>query len=431
MTTTKPAVFLRNPTAFTLFGVVAAFCTYGCAYAFRKSITATTFEGMAFAGINYKIWLVTAQVLGYALSKRIGIKVVSEMTPGQRALRILQFIGLAELALLGFALVPAPWNIPFLLLNGLPLGMVYGIVLGFLEGRRQTDALVAGLTASFIFASGFVKTVALILRNSWGVSEFWVPFATGLLFVVPLLLSVYALTLLPPPTDADRLERTDRQPMGPEQRRAFVRNFSGGLIAFIAAYVFLTAFRDFRDNFGPEILKSAGITDPAIFTQAETIVAVVILIVMGALQLIKRHFLAFQLINAVMIGAAILVGASTWLFQLGYLPAGAWFTLVGVGLYAAYVPCNGLYFERLVASFQYVSTVGFVVTLADWWGYLGSVGVLLYKNFGQPNISFMDFFIYGAYGLSVLYALLIGMSYLAFAKKFADKTESETQLVLS
>lgn len=413
------ARILRRPTALMLFGAVAAFCTYGCAYAFRRGITGMTFDGMEFGGVSYKIWLVTAQVLGYALSKGIGIKVIAEITPAQRAIRILQLIGLAELALLGFALVHAPWNIPFLLLNGLPLGMVYGIVLGFLEGRRQTDAMVAGLTASFIFASGFVKTVALTLRNNWGINEFWVPFSTGLLFVVPLLLSVYALTRLPAPTTDDHVQRTQREPMNAEQRRQFVRTFAGGLLAFIISYVMLTAFRDFRDNFGPEILRSVGITDPAVFTQTETIVAVVILILMGSLQLVRRHFLAFQLINAVMVGAALLVGVSTWLFQRGVVSPGAWFTLMGVGLYMAYVPCNGLYFERLVASFRYVSTVGFVVTLADWWGYLGSVGVLLYKNFGQPNISFLDFLIYGAYGLSVAYAVLVGISYWSFSRQFS------------
>ncbi|TAE46277.1 MAG: hypothetical protein EAZ89_20385, partial [Bacteroidetes bacterium] len=295
MTTTRS--FLRHPTALTLFGAVAAFCTYGCAYAFRRGITGMTFDGMEFAGVSYKIWLVTAQVLGYALSKGIGIKVIAEITPEQRALRILQLIGFAELALLGFALVPAPWNIPFLLLNGLPLGMVYGIVLGFLEGRRQTDAMVAGLTASFIFASGFVKTVALTLRNNWGLTEFWTPFCTGLLFVVPLLLALYALTRLPAPNADDHAQRTERTPMNAAQRGAFVRTFAGGLTAFIVAYVLLTAFRDFRDNFGPEILRSVGITNPAIFTQTETIVAVVILVLMGSLQLVKRHFLAFQLIN--------------------------------------------------------------------------------------------------------------------------------------
>ena len=112
-----------------LWGATAAFCAYACMYAFRRGITAATFDGMVFWGINYKIWLITLQVFGYALSKLIGIKVVSEMKPAQRAIYLLSFVGFAELALLGFALVPAPYNIPFLFLNGLPLGMVYGCLL--------------------------------------------------------------------------------------------------------------------------------------------------------------------------------------------------------------------------------------------------------------------------------------------------------------
>ena len=410
----KSPAFLRHPLAFVVFGTVAAFCTYTCMYAFRKGITAVTFEGMMYAGISYKIWLIMAQVLGYALSKRIGVKVVSEMPPGRRVISILGFITVAELALLGFALVPAPWNIVFLFLNGLPLGMVYGVVLSFLEGRRQTDALVAGLTASFIFASGFVKTVALTLRRDWDVSEFWLPLTTGLLFVLPMLVSLYALSLLPPPTDADRALRTARQPMNADDRQAFVRTFATGLVPFIASYVLLTAFRDFRDNFGPEIIKSLGITDLAVFAQTETIVALGILALMGSLQVIKDNTLAFRLINIVMVVSVCLVGLSTWLFQQGLVSPGVWYTLVGLGLYGAYVPCNGLYFERFVASFRYVSTVSFVVTLADWYGYLGSVAVLLYKNFGQSNISYLDFFIYGAYIIAIAYALLIAISYHAF-----------------
>ena len=410
----KSPAFLRHPLAFVVFGTVAAFCTYTCMYAFRKGITAVTFEGMMYAGISYKIWLIMAQVFGYALSKRIGVKVVSEMPPGRRVISILGFITVAELALLGFALVPAPWNIVFLFLNGLPLGMVYGVVLSFLEGRRQTDALVAGLTASFIFASGFVKTVALTLRRDWDVSEFWLPLTTGLLFVLPMLVSLYALSLLPPPTDADRALRTARQPMNADDRQAFVRTFATGLVPFIASYVLLTAFRDFRDNFGPEIIKSLGITDLAVFAQTETIVALGILALMGSLQVIKDNTLAFRLINIVMVVSVCLVGLSTWLFQQGLVSPGVWYTLVGLGLYGAYVPCNGLYFERFVASFRYVSTVSFVVTLADWYGYLGSVAVLLYKNFGQSNISYLDFFIYGAYIIAIAYALLIAISYRAF-----------------
>ncbi|GAB2594186.1 DUF5690 family protein [Spirosoma areae] len=401
-----------------LFGATAAFCTYACMYAFRRGITAVTFEGMVFAGISYKIWLVTAQVFGYAVSKGIGVKVVSEMSPGHRAISLLGFVGVALLALLGFALVPAPWNIIFLFLNGLPLGMVYGTMLGFLEGRRQTDGLVAGLTASFIFASGFVKTVALTIKADWGVSEFWLPFVTGSLFVVPMLLSVYALTLLPPPTDEDRVLRTERKPMDGTERRAFVRNFGPGLMLLILSYVLLSAFRDFRDNFGPEILRDAGVDNPGIFAKTETMVAVGILIVMALLQRVTDNFRAFALLNGLMLAGGAMVGLSTYAYSTGALSPGNWFLLTGMGLYMAYVPCNGLYFERLIASFRYVSTVGFIVTLADWYGYLGSVAVLLYKNFGQATISYREFFMYGAYIMAVLYIVLVIGSFVYFSRRF-------------
>ncbi|MBO0929601.1 DUF5690 family protein [Fibrella aquatilis] len=413
---------LRHPAVFVLFGATAAFCTYTCMYAFRKGITAVTFEGMAYAGLSYKTWLIMAQVLGYALSKRMGVKVVSEVSAGRRAMYVLAFVAAAEVALLGFALVPAPWNIPFLLLNGLPLGMVYGVVLGFLEGRRQTDALVAGLTASFIFASGFVKTVALTIKADWGVSEFWLPFVTGALFVGPLLLSVFALSSLPPPTEQDRAQRTSRPPMMQADRRAFIRYFNPGLALLIAAYVLLTAFRDFRDNFGPEILKSVGNLSPALFTKTEAWVAVVLLVLMSLLTLVRDHWQAFRLINAVMMLAMITLVVSTYAFDQGWLSAGNWYLALGIGLYAAYVPLNGLYFERLVAAFRYPSTVGFVVTLADYYGYLGSVGILLYKNFGQSDLSYLDFLRYGAYALAGCFVLLMSASYRSMAGRYAEQT---------
>jgi hypothetical protein len=421
----KSPAFLRHSTTLTVFGAVAAFCTYACMYSFRKGITATAFEGLVFAGVGYKIWLITAQVLGYAVSKGIGVKVVSEMAPARRAAWLLGLMGFALLALLAFANVPAPWNIPFLFLNGLPLGMVYGIMLGFLEGRRQTDAMVAGLTASFIFASGFVKTVALTVKGAWDVSEFWLPFVTGTLFIVPLLASVYALTLLPPPTPEDRALRSERLPMRATDRRAFVGTFRLGLVLFIISYVLLSAFRDFRDNFGPEILRDAGVSSAGLFARTETLVAMGILAVMAALQRVRDNFRAFALLNGLMLLGTLVVGASTYLYQIGVLGAEVWFLLTGLGLYMAYVPCNGLYFERLVAAFRVVGTVGFMVTLADWYGYLGAVAVLLYKNFGQPNLDFRQFFIYGGYVLAVLYGLLVIASFVYFRWRFRAVTAND------
>ncbi len=409
----------KNPHLYTtLLGAVAAFSTYTAVSGFRKAITAVQFEGISFGGIDYKIWLVMAQVLGYAFSKLIGVKVVSEMKPHQRPMYLLGLVFFALLALLGFATVPAPYNIIFLFLNGLPLGMVYGTVLGFLEGRKQTEILISALTASFIFASGLVKTVALVLMQRGGVSELWAPFITGVIFLIPLLLSVWGLSRIPAPTEEDKFLRTERLPMNRLDRKAFVNTFPTGLTLLIISYVLLTAFRDFRDNFATEILKGAAVGNPALFTQTETLIALIILGLMAGLRWVQDHFRAFTLINILMLAGAMLVGFSTWLYQLGAVSAGAWFMFTGLGMYMAYVPCNGLYFERLVAAFRYVSTVGFIVTLADWYGYLGSVFVLLYKNFGQPDISFQAFYVYGCYGLCGMYILLTLLSYASFRAKY-------------
>ncbi len=96
----------------------------------------------------------TAQVFGYMLSKFLGIRVISEIHPHRRAIWVFWLVLMAEGALILFGLVPRPWNLVCIFLNGLPLGMVFGMVMGLLEGRRMTEALTAGLCASFILADG-------------------------------------------------------------------------------------------------------------------------------------------------------------------------------------------------------------------------------------------------------------------------------------
>src|SRR5690606_11899751 len=65
---------------FITWSMVAAFGAYFCVYAFRKPFNAGTYSGLEWMGMNYKAVLIIAQVLGYMLSKFIGIKVISELT---------------------------------------------------------------------------------------------------------------------------------------------------------------------------------------------------------------------------------------------------------------------------------------------------------------------------------------------------------------
>src|SRR5688572_26866413 len=118
--------------------MAAAFGAYACMYAFRKPFTAGTYTEEPFTA-GFKTWLVLAQVLGYTISKFLGIKIIAEMTPARRVKMLFALIGIAQAALLLFGLIPPPYNAGCLFLNGLPLGMVFGLVLGFLEGRKLTE----------------------------------------------------------------------------------------------------------------------------------------------------------------------------------------------------------------------------------------------------------------------------------------------------
>jgi hypothetical protein len=184
-------------------------------YAFRKPIAVGTFNDIETWGfqLDYKSALIIAQVIGYAASKWIGVKVISEMSAQWRAATILALIVLAELALVLFALVPPPYNVLMLVLNGLPLGMIWGLVFAYLEGRKTSEILGAVLAASFIISSGVVKTVAKYLILDWGVTEFWMPAITGALFILPLFISVYFLAQTPAPDASDQAERSERTPM--------------------------------------------------------------------------------------------------------------------------------------------------------------------------------------------------------------------------
>jgi Family of unknown function (DUF5690) len=408
---------------FTIYASLAAFCLYTCVYAFRKTFAAATFEGLLFAGISYKVWLVTFQVIGYALSKFIGIKVISELKAHSRAFGILLMAGIAGVAWLLFALVPAPYNIVFLFLNGLPLGMVWGMVFGYLEGRRMTEVLGASLAVSFIFSAGLCRSVGAYIMRDWGTSEYWMPFVTSALFTLPLLLFLYLLDQLPPPSELDEKLRTKRAPMNAQERKDFTTTFLPGIILFVLAYVLLTAFRDFRDNFSAEIWKSLNMgNDPSIYTSTEVPVSIIVLVCMGSLMLIKNNQLALMVNHVIIALGMVLIGVANYLFQLQMIEPKTWMVLIGLGLYLGYIPFNSIFFDRLIAAFQYTGTVGFIMYVADSFGYLGSVSVLFFKEFGYANLSWLNFFISGGYIVSATGTLLITGSMIYFHYKHKSWT---------
>ncbi len=402
-----------------VFGIYAglmAFGVYFAMYAFRKPFAAASFDHLTVAGVDYKIVLVIAQVVGYALAKLIGVKVISELPANRRVPGILAQIGLAEAALVGFALIPAPWNVICLFVDGLALGMIWGMVFGFVEGRRQSELIAAILCASFIMSSGVVKSVGewVLLR---GASPFWMPAITGAMFAPLLLACLYGLSVLPPPNPQDVAERVERTPMDRAARMGLLRRYAAGLVSLIILYIMLTALRDFRDNFSAEIWQEAGLGAQAdIFAWTEVPVSFVVLAALAALMIFRSNRKALIANFALMGFGMVLSGGASLAFWAHAIGAVPWMVMLGTGLYLGYTPFNGILFDRLVASGGRPGNAGFLIYVADSFGYGGTIVLLLTRNLLGLHLDWSHFLVEVS-----LVASGAGLFLLAFAWVYFDR----------
>lgn len=403
-----------------IFAAITSFAAYTSIFAFRKAFNVAPYAGHTLLGMDYKVVLVVTQVFGYMLSKFYGIRFISEMKRIGRGQLILLLVGIAWTAWLLFALLPAPYNCWCLLLNGFPLGMLWGVLFSYVEGRRTTDLISAALAVSFIFASGLAKSTAQWVMNTWQVSEYWMPFVVGAIFMPPLLLFVYLLEKIPPPDAADKQQRMERLPMSREQRRALLSGFLPGILSLVVIYVLVTILREVRDSFMADMWRESGEAfNAGVFASTETIITAVILVLIAAMMLLRNNFRAFMLAQVIMLLGFIVSLIITLLYMQQQVSLYSWMLLVGLGLYMVYIPFNSILFDRFIAAFRFAGNVGFLIYLADSFGYLGSVGVLLIKTILKVEANWLHF-----YQQLVLVTGLVGLtgtviSLLYFRRKYA------------
>ncbi|ODU01127.1 MAG: hypothetical protein ABS79_02250 [Planctomycetes bacterium SCN 63-9] len=366
--------------AFSAWCATAAFGAYFCMYGFRKPFTSAAYDGLSAWGLGYKSVLVQSQVLGYMVSKFIGVRVVSAIRPEWRAAGILGLIGFAELALFLFAIIPPPYHLVCFFLNGLPLGMVFGLVLGFLEGRRMTEALAAGLVASFILADGVTKSVgAQLLRL--GVSELWMPCVAGLVYLPFLVFFVWMLSRIPPPSAVDVEHRGERIPMTRSDRSAFSARYAFGLICIVAVYTLTNILRGIRADFAPEIWKGLGwIASPEDYSRSELPVMLGVVAACGLTVLIRDNRRAFHASMGVAMAGLVLVVLAALGWQTGRIGAFPFMVTVGLGIYLPYAAVHTTIFERLIAMTRDRGNICYLMALADAFGYLGYVVVLQFAG---------------------------------------------------
>ena len=407
-----------------VFAAIVCFAAYTCLFAFRKAFYVASYSGYTLWGLDFKIVLVITQVLGYMLSKFYGIKFISEMKRHGRGKLIFILVFISWMAWLAFALIPAPYNFWVLVFNGFPLGMLWGVLFSYVEGRRATDFIGAALAVSFIFAGGISKSTALYVMNNWGVSEYWMPFVTGLVFFVPLLFFIYLLEKIPPPGPEDIAHRTERLPMNANERRKFIGAFLPGVILLVVIYILATMLREVRDGFMADMWRESGIVFEAnVFAKTETLISLAILAMIATMVIIKNNFRAFIISHWIMLLGFVLSGIVTLLFLQGIVSMFNWMTLVGLGLYMTYIPYNSLLFDRMLATFKFAGTVGFIIYVADAFGYLASVTVLLSKTIFNLQINWLNFYTSLVLWSAIIGGLSTALSIVYFYRKHATSAQ--------
>ncbi|MGE3818531.1 MAG: DUF5690 family protein, partial [Isosphaeraceae bacterium] len=318
-------------------------------------------------------------------------------------------------------LTPAPWNAVWMFCNGVPLGMVFGLVLGFLEGRRHTEALAAGLCTSFIVADGVTRSVGAYLLKA-GVSESWMPFAAGLLFMPPLLLFTWMLSRVPRPSSQDVAARSERVPMNRDERWSFFRRYATGLSLLVLVYLLVTILRGVRADFARRIWEGMGVTDqPAIFAWSEIVVAAGVLILNGSAVMIQDNRRAFFFGLTLALAGPTLIGFALIGIQANAVSPFAFMVLHGLGLYLPYIAVHTTIFERLIAMTRDRGTIGYLMYLADAFGYLGYVVVLLARNLLGTGENVFGFFLTLSWVIAGVCVLLLVPCWQYFAAHEATR----------
>lgn len=376
---------------FVLWAGGTALLSYSLVYALRKPFTAAEFDGLQVAGMDYKIVVSIIQLIGYVCAKMLGIKFISELKPEGRLKFIIGSAALSELSLVAFGILSAPYNIFALFFNGLSLGCMWGVIFSFLEGRRTTDILASIMGVSMALSSGVAKSLGLYALNDLGVSEFWMPALVGAVAFPLLCFMGWMMTKFPAPTAADIAARTKRVTLDGRQRWQLFVKFMPLLIMLFGANLLLTVQRDIKEDFIVCIIDVSQVSSWA-FAHLDSIATLVLLGVFALLSAVGNHLRALCLIlimSAIGMGTIAFLGAEAGSLNM---PVTAWLFLQTLCIDIAYLSFQTIFFERFIACFKVQGNVGFFIITIDFIGYLGTLCLLLFKEFQAPHIDWTSFY---------------------------------------
>jgi len=378
----------------TTFTVVCAFSAYFSIYGISVSLFAATFEGKTvFGSLQLKVAFTISQMLGYAVSKIIATFVIPTIRRNQRCLALVVLAVLGELPLLFFGILPPAGQVIMVFISAMPMAWLWGIMVMYLEGRRTSEVLLMGLYLSVMVASGVAKSIASAVMKA-GISENWMPAVCGSFSAVLFIVFIVLLDTIPDPSNEDKAVRKERRTMTPQEGKLFLRKWAPGLVVITLVYSVLTAYRNFRDYFAPELwrdLEGADF-DPSKFTQSEIPVGICTAAAYSLLYYIRDDRRGFFAILGVMFLGGAVVLIATVVQVLNLVPALPWMIMVGTGLFMAYIPPGAMLYDRFNGATGMPYTSVFMIYLSDICGYTATLTILFYRNFGSAELPYVQFF---------------------------------------
>lgn len=354
-------------------------------YAIRKSFSGFIYD-YYLLGINIKSWMIISQLLGYTISKFIGIKLVGGLNRDRRQIQLLILLGTALLPLFAMTFLPI-WTWPILMFfNGIPLGIVWGIVFSYVEGRNLTELIGSILACTFVFSSGFVKYITIYIYQKFHFSELKSICIVSLTAFILAGLFSYLLRYIPNPDAEEIIRNSERKPLNKEERKALIQQNLYILVPAISIYAIFTFLRDFRDNFTSEILNSSGKLDPSKIANYETTVTVFLIFTIPLISRIKKHFYAILCTFIICaIGGIVCLLVSLLYFQY-LIGIDLLFILSGASLYLGYILINISLMDRVIGYNQKAANAGFLMYTADASGYMVSIVLMSVSLFSTVNL---------------------------------------------
>lgn len=376
---------------FILWAGGAALLSYSLVYALRKPYTAASFENVDVFDMDYKVVVTIAQIIGYVISKFMGIKLISELRREERLKFILTSVVMAELSLVFFGLLSAPYNIAAMFLNGLSLGCMWGVIFSFIEGRRMTDILASLLGVSMVISSGMAKSVGLYVMNNLHVNEFWMPALIGAVALPLLALLGYALNRLPEPTEEDIAMKSERATLNGKQRWELFKNFMPFLIMLFVANIAIVVLRDIKEDFLVNIIDISNYS-PWLFAKIDSVVTLIILLIFALMVFVKDNLKALSILFGLITVGMLMMSVVSFGQEEFQLSPIVWLFVQSLCLYIAYLSFQTIFFDRFIACFKIHGNVGFFIVTTDFLGYTGTVLVLVLKEFCNPHIDWGVFY---------------------------------------